>query len=56
MRLKKDGEGYILETGKGTITAKYIINAAGVYADRFHNMVSTVKYISPRGRRLLPAG
>ncbi|MCD7966724.1 MAG: NAD(P)/FAD-dependent oxidoreductase, partial [Clostridiaceae bacterium] len=47
--IKKDGEGYILETGKGAITAKYIINAAGVYADRFHNMVSSSKiHITPR--------
>ena len=47
--IKKDGEGYILETGKGAITTKYIINAAGVYADRFHNMVSGNKiHITPR--------
>ncbi len=33
-----------------TITAKYIVNAAGVYADRFHNMVSEKK-ISITARR-----
>lgn len=39
---KKDG-GYCLTTNKGTIQAKYVINAAGVYADKFHNMVSDKK-------------
>ena len=39
---KKDG-GYCLTTNKGTVQAKYVINAAGVYADKFHNMVSEKK-------------
>lgn len=39
---KADGE-YRLTTSQGVITAKYVINAAGVYADKFHNMVSEKK-------------
>lgn len=41
--IRKSEEGYRLETSKGDITAKYVVNAAGVYADRFHNMVSENK-------------
>ncbi len=38
-----------ITTDKGELTAKYIINAAGVYADVFHNMVSANKiHITPR--------
>lgn len=41
--------GYALETSHGGITAKYVVNAAGVYADVFHNMVSEKKiHITPR--------
>lgn len=40
--IKNDGS-YILETNKGNIAAKCVINAAGVYADKFHNMVSEKK-------------
>lgn len=39
---KKDGK-YKLETNNGTIETKCVINAAGVYADKFHNMVSEEK-------------
>ncbi|MGL6221097.1 MAG: NAD(P)/FAD-dependent oxidoreductase, partial [Lacrimispora sphenoides] len=35
--------GYDLKTGEGIIHATYVINAAGVYADVFHNMVSEEK-------------
>lgn len=35
--------GYRIETNNGPIDTKAIVNAAGVYADRFHNMVSTKK-------------
>ena len=38
-----------IETSEGTFETKCIINAAGVYADRFHNMVSKNKiHITPR--------
>ena len=40
--VKKDGY-YILKTNKGDIEAKYVVNAAGVYADKIHNMVSAKK-------------
>lgn len=40
---------WVLETTKGTIETRYVINAAGVYADDFHNMVSDNKiHITPR--------
>ena len=42
-------EGYELHTSKGVFKAKYVVNAAGVYADKFHNMVSEKKIrIIPR--------
>ena len=39
---KIDG-GFIIKTNQGDIKTKYIVNAAGVYADKFHNMVSQNK-------------
>lgn len=42
-------EGYRITTDRGDFTAGYVVNAAGVYADRFHNMVSAHKIsITPR--------
>ncbi len=41
--IEKTEKGYGLKTGEGTIHAAYVINAAGVYADVFHNMVSEEK-------------
>lgn len=41
--------GYQVETNKGIYETKIVINAAGVYADVFHNMVSREKMtITPR--------
>lgn len=41
--------GYQLETGTGVLQTKCIVNATGVYADKFHNMVSARKIrITPR--------
>ena len=46
--VKIDG-GYELSTSQGKFQAKYVVNAAGVYADKFHNMVSEKKIrITPR--------
>lgn len=45
---KKEG-GYLVTTDRGTYEARVVVNAAGVYADRFHNMVSGEKlHIIPR--------
>ncbi|MDE6388489.1 MAG: NAD(P)/FAD-dependent oxidoreductase [Lachnospiraceae bacterium] len=41
--IHKSEEGYELQTNKGIFKARYVVNAAGVYADRFHNMVSEKK-------------
>ena len=42
--IKKDDEGiWHLRTNNGEYTAKCVINAAGVYADKIHNMVSEDK-------------
>ncbi len=47
--IRRTGEGYELETSKGTFAARAVVNAAGVYADVFHNMVSEDKLtITPR--------
>ena len=41
--------GWSVETNNGTFEAKVVVNAAGVYADSFHNMVSSQKiHITPR--------
>lgn len=45
----KSGEGYELHTNQGIFRTKYVVNAAGVYADELHNMVSEKKiHITPR--------
>lgn len=42
-------EGYELHTSQGIFKTRYVVNAAGVYADEIHNMVSEKKlYITPR--------
>lgn len=47
--IQKLEEGYELRTNQGVFRAKYVVNAAGVYADKFHNMVSEKKIrITPR--------
>ncbi len=47
--IKKTDEGFELQTNNGVYKAKYVVNAAGVYADKFHNMVSEKKiHITPR--------
>lgn len=46
--IKEDGF-YTIKTNHGDIQTKAIVNAAGVYADKFHNMVSKNKiHITPR--------
>ena len=47
--IKKVDDHFEIETNNGTYEAKYIVNAAGVYADKIHNMVSADKmHITPR--------
>lgn len=42
-------DGYEIRTDRGVFYAKCVVNAAGVYADKFHNMVSRKKiHITPR--------
>ncbi|MBQ1826747.1 MAG: NAD(P)/FAD-dependent oxidoreductase [Erysipelotrichaceae bacterium] len=46
--IRKEGH-YLLKTEKGDIEAKYVVNAAGLFSDKIHNMVSETKYeIIPR--------
>ena len=48
--IKKGEDGmWHLRTNNGEYITKYVVNAAGVYADKFHNMVSAKKiHITPR--------
>lgn len=47
--LKKAGDIWEVHTSQGVFRTKYVVNAAGVYADKFHNMVSEDKiHITPR--------
>ncbi|MGN1140095.1 MAG: NAD(P)/FAD-dependent oxidoreductase [Oliverpabstia sp.] len=47
--IEKMEDGYRIQTDQGTVETKFLINAAGVYADVFHNMVSEKKiHIIPR--------
>lgn len=42
-------KGFRIQTSHGEYEARYVVNAAGVYADKFHNMVSSRKlHITPR--------
>jgi len=47
--IEKNDGSFVLKTNKGDIETKYVVNAAGVYADVIHNMVSENKItITPR--------
>lgn len=52
--VKKDGH-YELDTNKGVLETKAVVNAAGVYADVMHNMVSDkkMKIVARKGEYLL---
>ena len=39
----KTAEGFVIKTNKGDIETRMVVNAAGVYADVLHNMVSENK-------------
>ncbi len=53
--IKRQDDGYILETSKGLIKSRYVINAAGVYSDTLARMVGDdeVNIIPRRGEYLL---
>ena len=47
--IEKKEQGFLIKTNQGDFATDYVINAAGVYADQFHNMVSKHKiHITPR--------
>lgn len=44
-----DNQSYEITTNRGVIKAQFVVNAAGLYSDIFHNMVSAKKIcINPR--------
>lgn len=48
-KLERIDGGWRLITSQGEYQTRYVVNAAGVYADHFHNMVSAEKiHITPR--------
>lgn len=48
-KIEKMDVGFRLITSDGEVTSRYVVNAAGVYSDEFHNMVSEEKiHITPR--------
>ena len=53
--IKRSDKCFKLVTNKGELDAKYIVNAAGVYADGFHNSVSEdkIRIIPRRGEYVL---
>jgi len=47
--IRKEEEGFRIETSNGIFESRYVVNAAGLYADELHNMVSERKLkIVPR--------
>lgn len=47
--IEKKDFGYELHTDGGDFQTRFVVNAAGVYADRIHNMVSSLRIdITPR--------
>ncbi len=53
--IKRDGGGFVLVTDKGEFYTKYVVNAAGVYSDKLHNVVckDEIKVIPRRGEYVL---
>ena len=48
-KVEKTTEGYRVITNNGVFETKYVVNAAGLYSDEIHNMVSEKKlHIVPR--------
>jgi glycerol-3-phosphate dehydrogenase len=38
--IEADGDDYVIASDTDSVTAKYVVNAAGVYADQVHNMAA----------------
>ncbi|MDR1967004.1 MAG: NAD(P)/FAD-dependent oxidoreductase [Synergistaceae bacterium] len=55
LSVEKTGTGYRVRTNRGDISAVAVVNAAGVYADKFHNMVSgdKIRITARKGEYLL---
>ena len=55
INIKKEEGRYVLSTNKGNFEAKVVVNAAGVYADVFNNMVSEnkLKIVARKGEYML---
>lgn len=53
--IQKTAEGFLVQTNRGEVKTKILINAAGVFGDVFHNMVSEDKLsiIARKGEYLL---
>lgn len=49
LSVERQEDGYLVKTDKGCMESRAVVNAAGVYADRFHNMISSRRlHIIPR--------
>ena len=47
--LSRNADGWAVQTNHGVLDTRYVVNAAGLYSDVFHNMVSAKKiHITPR--------
>ena len=48
--ISRTDDGYLLSTGAGDISASAVVNCAGIYADKFHNMICPDQpiHITPR--------
>ena len=47
--IKREGGNYVISSRDNVITAKYVVNAAGVFADKIHDMAAAPEFkINPR--------
>ena len=55
MAIEKLDEGFMLKTSQGSIQSRYIINAAGLFADNINNMITDDKFaiVPDRGEYFL---
>ena len=56
LSIEKIEGGWALNTNQGVYETRYVVNASGVHADTFHNMVSQTKIHITQAGRLLSAG